>query len=41
MIYANADDQTGKRLDLMDENTREKVAKVKDHAHLQNLFEDA
>lgn len=39
IIYASADDVTGKRLDLMDETLRSKVALVSGHAHLRQLFD--
>lgn len=41
IIYANAKDPTGKRLDLMDEETRKRVASVSSHEHLRHLFESA
>lgn len=39
MIYRNRNDEIGKRLDLMKESLRSEVAKLKDHAHLQALFD--
>jgi len=39
LIYANETDTTGKRLNLLDEQVRAKVAAVSSHAHLQQLFE--
>lgn len=41
LIYQSQDDPTGKRLDLLDEPTRSKVAGVSTHEHLKQLFEQA
>lgn len=41
IIYASAKDLTGKRLDLMDEETRKRVASVSSHEHLRHLFESS
>lgn len=41
VIFEKPGDAEGKRLDLVNDAIRQKVAKVKDHAHLQALFEDA
>lgn len=41
VIFANQHDLTGKRLDLMDELTRNNVAGVTTHEHLRQLFESA
>jgi type III restriction enzyme len=39
LIYENASDTVGKRLDVMDEGTRKKVASVSSHEHLRQLFD--
>ncbi len=36
VIYENQK-STGKRIDLMNEKLRDRVAKVKDHAHLKDI----
>lgn len=41
LIYSTADGKNGKRLDLVDDTVRAKVAKVVSHSHLQQLFDDA
>lgn len=41
IIYADKNDPDGKRLDLLDEATRSKVAVVSSHEHLKQLFNDA
>jgi type III restriction enzyme len=41
VIYANGADDTGKRLNLMNEAVRSKVAQVAKHQHLQQLFDEA
>jgi type III restriction enzyme len=40
LIYENRNDPDGKRIDLMDEKMRKRVAKVKDHAHLRDIFDN-
>lgn len=40
IIYGGADDETGKRLDLVDESVRTKVAGVTTHQHLRQLFNE-
>lgn len=41
MIFASDSDKTGKRIDLMDKAVRNRVAQVKDHAHLKDIFDQA
>ena len=39
LIYENNRDTAGRRLDLIDESTRKKVAGVTTHEHLRQLFD--
>lgn len=41
VIFQNDADKTGKRIDLMVKKTRDRVAQVKTHAHLQDIFDQA
>ena len=40
VIYENKEDDTGKRIDLMNPSLRDRVAKVRDHAHLKDIFDN-
>lgn len=40
VIYEGREDATGKRIDLMNRNLRNRVAKVRDHDHLKDIFDN-
>ena len=40
VIFQNQYDTTGKRIDLMNDKLRDRVAKVTDHAHLKDIFDN-
>ena len=40
VIFENDNDTTGKGIDLLNEKLRKRVELVRDHAHLQDIFDN-